>query len=76
MLKTGKYQGARAFEVHLPLLEFPDGAALGRITNATSRPIYAACRRDAFYELLGADDVVDMDDGERIERLVAAVGPA
>jgi 3-dehydroquinate dehydratase len=72
-LKTAEYQGARAFEVHLPLLGFPDADALGRIVDATGRPVYATCRRDSFYELLGAEDVVSIDDEERVDRLVAAV---
>lgn len=72
-IKTAEYQGAGAFEVHLPLLGFPDEAALERLTSATSCPIYATCRRESFYELLGADDIVTLSDEERTDRLVAAV---
>ena len=72
-IKTAEYQGAGAFEIHLPLLGFPDETALDRLTSATSRPIYATCRRETFYELLGTDDVVRLTDAERTDRLVAAV---
>lgn len=72
-IKTAEYQGASAFEVHLPLLGFPSDAELERLSDATACPIYATCRRDAFYELLGADDVVELSETERTDRLVAAV---
>lgn len=72
-IKTAEYQGASAFEVHLPLLGFPDEAALDRLQSATACPVYATCRRDTFYELLGAEDVVTLSDRERTDRLVAAV---
>jgi len=72
-LKTAEYQGASAFEVHLPLLGFPGDAALQRLAAATARPIYATCRRDEFYELLGAQETVSLTDRERTDRLVAAV---
>jgi 3-dehydroquinate dehydratase len=72
-MKRAEYDGARAFEVHLPLLGFPDPAPLARLTDATAAPVYATCRRGAFYELLGADVTVDVSDDERAERLLAAV---
>lgn len=72
-LKTAEYQGAKAFEIHLPLLGFPDAAAVRRLRDATSAPLYATCRRDTFYELLGHDEPVSLTDEERIERLVGAV---
>lgn len=72
-LKTAESQGARAFEVHLPLAGFPDAAELERLRSATACPIYATCRRDTFYELLGVGDVVSLSDEERTDRLVAAV---
>jgi hypothetical protein len=64
-MKTAEYQGADAFEVHLPLLGFPDREELTRLQSATSCPVYATCRRDSFYTLLGADDVVSLTDRER-----------
>lgn len=72
-LKTAEYQGAEAFEIHLPLLGFPGAEELSRLEAATSRPIYATCRRDSFYELLGHDDVVSLDDAQRTDRLLNAV---
>ena len=72
-MKTAEYQGATAFEIHLPLLGFPDASALKRLQDATSAPIYATCRRDSFYELLGIDDVVSLSESERTDRLVGAV---
>ena len=72
-IKTAEAQGASAFEVHLPLLGFPDEQAIQRLTDATACPIYATCRRDSFYELLGADDVVSLTERERTDRLVSAV---
>jgi len=72
-MKTAENAGARAFEIHLPLLDFPDEAELSRITAATACPIYATCRRHTFYELLGADTVTGRDDDERIAELLAAV---
>jgi len=72
-IKKAEYQGARAFEVHLPLLGFPDREGFERLRATTSCPIYATCRRDSFYRLLGADDVVSLTDRERTDRLVAAV---
>ena len=72
-MKTAEYQGADAFEVHLPLLGFPDQEGLNRLQFATSCPIYATCRRDSFYRLLGTNDVVSLTDRERTDRLVSAV---
>jgi len=72
-IKTAEYQGATAFEVHLPLLGFPSREELERLAAATSYPIYATCRRDTFYELLGVDDAVSLSDTERTDRLVDAV---
>jgi len=46
-----------------------------RLQSATSRPIYATCRRDPFYRLLRAGDVVSLTDSERTDRLVAVVEP-
>lgn len=72
-IKAAEYDGARAFEVHLPPLGFPDGEAVDRVLSTTTFPIYATIRRGQFYDLLGADAPVEMADAERIERLVAAV---
>jgi 3-dehydroquinate dehydratase len=72
-IKAAEYDGARAFEVHLPTLGFPDGEALDRVLSTTAFPIYATIRRGAFYDLLGADAPVEMDDDERVGRLVDAV---
>lgn len=72
-IKRAEYDGARAFEVHLPLLGFPDREAIASITGVTARPVYATCRRGTFYDLLGADVPVDLTDAERTERLLAAV---
>jgi len=72
-MKTAEYRGADVFEVHLPLLGFPDQTELNRLQSATSRPIYATCRRDSFYRLLGTDNVVSLTDRERTDRLVSAV---
>jgi 3-dehydroquinate dehydratase len=72
-MKRAEYEGTRAFEVHLPLLDFPTGADAERLLSATANPVYATCRRDTFYELLGVDEPVSLTDGERAERLVTAV---
>ncbi len=72
-IKTAEYQGATAFEIHLPLLDYPGEAELERLATATAFPIYATCRRGTFYELLGAENVVHLSDDERTDRLVAAV---
>lgn len=72
-IKRAEYQGARAFEVHLPLLDFPDPDSIEKITGATAAPMYATCRRGAFYELLGAGESVDLTDEERTDRLLRAV---
>jgi len=72
-LKTAEYQGAEAFEVHLPLVDYPDEKGLERLRSATNCPIYVTCRRDEFYELLGAENVISLDDRERMNRLVEAI---
>ncbi|MFB6295842.1 MAG: type I 3-dehydroquinate dehydratase [Halobacteriales archaeon] len=72
-IKTAEYDGARAFEVHLPLLDYPEGEPADRLTSTTPVPLYATIRRGTFYDLLGADAPVEMDDTERVERLVGAV---
>jgi len=72
-MKAAEYDGARAFEVHLPLLDYPEGETADRLLSTTPFPVYATIRRGAFYDLLGADAPVEMDDDERIERLVGAV---
>jgi len=72
-LKTAEYEGARAFEIHLPLLGFPDAETIDKLTSATAAPVYATCRRGEFYELLGVDDPVEITDCERIDALVDAV---
>lgn len=72
-LKTAEYAGARAFEIHLPLLGFPDRDEIDRLTAATAAPMYATCRRGRFYELLGADEIVALEDSERVDALVEAV---
>lgn len=72
-IKQAEYDGARAFEVHLPLAGFPDAEEIERLTEATSCPLYATCRRGRFYELLGAEESFDFTDEERVELLVDAV---
>ncbi|MFB6105578.1 MAG: type I 3-dehydroquinate dehydratase [Halobacteriaceae archaeon] len=72
-VKQAELAGARAFEVHLPLVGFPDDDAIARITEATRYPMYATCRRGSFYELLGARDEFDLTDEERTARLLEAV---
>lgn len=72
-LERAEYDGASAFEVHLPLLDFPDDEEIAELTAATSRPMYATCRRDAFYTLLGDDVEVALSDEERVEALLSAV---
>lgn len=72
-IKRAEYEGARAFEVHLPLLDFPDPQAIEELTDATSAPMYATCRRGTFYELLGAQEVVDLSEEERTEKLLSAI---
>jgi len=72
-MKTAENAGARAFEIHLPLLDFPGEDELSQITAVTGCPTYATCRRSTFYELLGVDTVTDRDDDERIAELIAAV---
>ena len=72
-IKAAEYQGATAFEVHLPLLDFPTAEELQQLADATAYPIYATCRRDAFYKLLGTKDVVTLSEQKRTDRLVAAV---
>lgn len=72
-LKRAEYQGARAFEVHLPLLDVPDRKVIAELTAATAAPMYATCRRGTFYELLGAGGSVDLTDAERTGVLLDAV---
>lgn len=72
-IKTAEYQGAAAFEVHLPLLGAQSNRDLERLVSVTEYPIYATHRRAAFYELLGASDVTSVPDSKRTDRLVAAV---
>ena len=72
-IKQAEYDGARAFEVHLPLVGFPDADEIAQLTEATSQPLYATCRRGRFYELLGAEELFDFTDEERVEMLVEAV---
>lgn len=72
-IKRAEYEGARAFEVHLPLLDFPDAETIEKLTSATTAPMYATCRRGTFYELLGAQGVVELTDEERVDHLVSAV---
>lgn len=72
-MKRAEYEGARAFEVHLPLLDFPSGDAVDRLLSATGNPVYATCRRDTFYELLGVEEPVSLTDEERTDRLLEAV---
>ena len=72
-IKRAEYEGARAFEVHLPLLDFPDPQTIEELTDATTAPMYATCRRGTFYELLGAQGAVDLTDEERAEKLVSAI---
>jgi hypothetical protein len=72
-ITQAEYDGARAFEIHPPPLGFPEGEEVDRITSTTEFPIYATVRRGDFYDLLGADAPVAMDDTERIETLIDAV---
>ncbi|MFB6075500.1 MAG: type I 3-dehydroquinate dehydratase [Haloarculaceae archaeon] len=72
-LKRAENAGARAFEVHLPLLGFPGEAGLSRIASATRCPVYATCRRGTFYELLGRDAITERDETGRVAELIAAV---
>lgn len=72
-IKQAEYAGARAFEIHLPLLDFPGPETIAELTDATAAPMYATCRRGTFYELLGADVTVSLTDEERVTALVAAV---
>lgn len=72
-MKTAENAGTHAFEVHLPLLGFPGEGELSRITSATGCPVYATCRRGGFYELLGAERVTELDDEERVGKLLDAV---
>lgn len=72
-IKRAEYEGARAFEVHLPLLGFPDLQTITELTDATAAPMYATCRRGTFYELLGAAGAVDLTDEERTEQLLGAI---
>jgi 3-dehydroquinate dehydratase len=72
-IKTAEYEGATAFEVHLPLLDFPTAEELGRLADATAYPIYGTCRRAPFYELLGRDEPAQLTDVDRTDQLVTAV---
>ena len=72
-IKRAEYEGARAFEVHLPLVNFPDTETIAEIAGATAAPMYATCRRGTFYELLGAQGSVELTEAERTERLLAAL---
>jgi len=72
-IKQAENAGARAFEIHLPLLGFPDADTLSELTDVTAAPMYATCRRDDFYELLGDGITVERTDSERIDALVDAV---
>ena len=72
-IKRAEYEGARAFEVHLPLVDFPDPETIRTITDVTAAPMYATCRRGTFYELLGANGTVDLTDEERTDRLLVAI---
>lgn len=72
-LKRAEDQGATAFEVHLPLLDFPTAEDMETITTSTPYPVYATCRRGAFYELLGVDMAVELTDEARTDRLLSAV---
>ena len=72
-IKRAEYEGARAFEVHLPLLDFPDAETIAEITGATTAPMYATCRRRTFYKLLGAEGSVELTEADRTERLLTAL---
>jgi antitoxin (DNA-binding transcriptional repressor) of toxin-antitoxin stability system len=69
-VKTAEMQGAKAFEVHLPLLD-ADGD-LARLRDATRLPMYASCRRAAFYDLFDTEVSVG-NDSDRTSRLLDAV---
>jgi len=72
-IRRAEYEGARAFEVHLPLVDFPDRETVAELTGATAAPIYATCRRGTFYELLGAEGAVDLPESERTDVLLEAI---
>lgn len=72
-MKTAENAGARAFEIHLPLLNFPGQDDLLRLTSATGGTVYATCRREGFYELLGAKQTTSMSDDKRVAKLLDAV---
>lgn len=72
-IKQAEYDGARAFEIHLPPLSFPDPGSIADLTDATAAPMYATCRRGRFYELLGVETSVTLTDDQRIAALVEAV---
>jgi 3-dehydroquinate dehydratase len=73
MIKHAELEGAEAFEIHLPLLSFPDAETLSKLTKVTSAPMYATCRRGQFYNLLGYDVSVKLTDEQRTNALVDAV---
>jgi len=76
-IRLAALEGAHAFEVHLPMLGYPDRAELARLFESTTRPVYATCRRASFYGLLGLDesalDPIRRTDEERVDELLAAV---
>lgn len=71
-IKRAEYQGARASDIYLPLVDFSDPGTTARITDATAAPMYATRRRGEFYVLLGAEGSVDLIESERTDRLLAA----
>lgn len=73
IIKQAEYDGARAFEIHLPILSFPDPGRIAELTDATAAPMYATCRRGRFYDLLGVETSVTLTDDQRIDALVEAV---
>lgn len=72
-IKRAEYAGAKAFEIHLPFLSFPDPERLAELTTVTAAPMYATCRRGRFYDLLGIDRSAELTDERRTEALIEAV---
>lgn len=72
-MKRAEYAGADAFEIHLPLLSFPDSDRLAELAAVTAAPTYVTCRRGRFYDLLGVETTVDLTDQRRVDALATAV---
>lgn len=76
-MRAAVLEGAAAFEIHLPMLDYPDAAALADLADATTRPVIATCRRAEFYTLVGYPaedlDAIRRSDEGRVEALTDAV---